>query len=254
MIQAKIVEATKRFTKEIGSLFTSSGASNLTGRSARTSFGANWRGTDNEPLFIPEVALSGVNFLGTLTARLRLQELESNVKILSAPSILAVNNEKAKILQNDQIVNTISVNTDEGTTQSPDFKDVKLSLDVTPQVSADSNIIMDIAVTREFPVPGGNDFTTVSSRSAETKVIVGNNLTGMIGGIYQVNESKSDTGTPYLRKIPLIKWLFNNSEYAKLDTELVIFITPRIIGPKGIGGRLASKKLSPASGSKLTKK
>lgn len=253
MIQAKIVEASKRFSKEIQSFLQASAGNNITGSGATGRAGVNWRGeTDN--FFVPEVILGGVNFLGTLTARLRLQELESNVKVLSAPSVMAINNQKANIVQNDQIVNLTVVATDENTANQPEFKDVKLSLDVTPQVSSDSNVIMDIDVTREFPVPAGNGFTTVSSRSAKTKVIIGNNRTGMIGGIYQVNETKSETGTPYLRKIPLLKWLFNNSEYEKIDTELVIFITPRVIGPESIGGKIASKKLSPNTGSILTKR
>jgi|GEM_PF-901319 len=256
MIQAKIVEANKNFTKKIQSFLQSSAGNNIAGSDFTASARAAWTGEGTENFFVPQVILGGVNFLGTLTARLRLQELESNLKVLSAPSVMAINNEKAIIVQNDQIVNVQTIlNEGGGSTSTPEFRDVKLSLDVTPQVSSDSSVIMDIDVKREFPQVAGSGFTTVSSRSAKTKVLIGNNRTGMIGGIYQVTENKSETGTPYLRKIPLLKWLFNNSEYSKIDSELVIFITPRVIGPSSIGGpAVASKKLSPRSGSALTKK
>jgi type IV pilus assembly protein PilQ len=253
MIQAKIVEATKTFSKEIQSFLNAEAGNNVAASNPSVLARSTWRGEDESPAFVPEVILGGVNFLGTLTARLRLQELESNVKILSAPSVMAINNQKAVILQNDQIVNVTTVTVDENITQTPEFKDVKLSLEVTPQVSADSNIIMDINVTREFPTPSGN-FISVASRSAQTKVIIGNNRTGMIGGIYQVNESRTESGTPYLRKIPLLKWLFNNSSYRKDDTELVIFITPRVIGPESIGGKTAYNKINPKSGSVVSKR
>ncbi len=246
MIEAKIIEATKNFTRDFrgngvnigfdtntqGGLF--SGRSNL-----------NYRDENGVGTFIPEVSIGGIDFFGSLSASLRLQEIDSKVKILSSPSVLVMNNETANIKQKDEILNQI-VTVGEGgvTLTSIERSPVELSLDVTPQVSSDSSIIMKIVVKREFPVTQslGN---SLSSREANTRVLIGNNKTAMIGGIYQVLERNSISGTPVLRKLPLLGWLFRSDLKAKDDTELVIFITPRVINRKVKGDGLVGQVLNP---------
>jgi type IV pilus assembly protein PilQ len=257
MIQAKIVEANKNFTKTLAASLESTSNIPSAGGQPRGRSLLDWSaqrssGADGS-FFVPQISLGGLNFLGTLTASLRLQEMDSNAKILSSPSVLAINNEKARILQSDQVLNATLISDQAGnSTQTVERNNVELSLDVTPQVSADSNIIMDIEVKRQFPQPVANGPAPISSREAKTKVIIGNNRTAMIGGVYQVSEQESVTGTPYLRKIPLLKWLFQNKTNQKSDTELVIFITPRVVSPNSLGGKqLANKKLLP-SGNAVT--
>ena len=256
MIKAKIVEANKNFTKTMEASFESSAGNQIVGGQTRAAGFLDWAtARTNGAAFVPRVTLGGVDFLGTLNASLRLQEINSNVKILSSPSILVVNNEKAKILQSDQVLNEVVINDQAGnSTTTVERNPVELSLEVTPQVSADSNVIMEIEVKRQFPRAVVGAAPPISSREAKTKVIIGNNRTAMIGGVYQVTEDKTESGTPYLRKIPLLKWLFQNTSYNKTNTELVIFITPRVVNPNSLGGKhLANQKLSPSKGKALSK-
>ena len=112
-------------------------------------------------------------------------------------------------------------------------EDVELRLEVTPQVSSDGNVMMDLLVKRQVPGDDINGVRPISTREAQTKVIVGNNKTAMIGGVYQSRETDSKNGVPVLRKVPLIKWLFGRESIEKTDNELVIFITPKVINARG---------------------
>ncbi len=254
MIQAKIVEANKNFSKDFRGLTVTAGLdTEVTGGGITGALGANYANQGGEGVFLPEIRIGGIDFLGALTARLRLQEIESKAKVLSSPSIMVINNEKAKILQSDQILNRQVVNNNQNiSTTTIQRTDVRLSLEVTPQVSADSNVIMDVNVLREFP-KREEIGTALSRREAKTKVIIANNKTAMIAGIYQVLENHSITGAPILRKIPLLGWLFRSDLKTKEDTELVIFITPRIMNQKYIGDNLADQPLTPADGDKVSK-
>lgn len=250
MIQAKVVEASKEFSKTIESLFSAGLNSNAATGSSSVSGSLPWN-FGNKKFFAPEISISGIDFLGTLRQQIRLQELENKAKVLSAPSVLAINNEKALILQTDEVLNEQRITDPSGRDTFTLQRDpVELRLEVTPQVSSDGNIIMDVIVKREFAVKQalGN---AKKSREASTKVIVGNNKTAMIGGIYQVAENKNESGIPVIRKIPLLKWLFGNKFYEKIDTELVVFVTPRIvetaIQPAALGQGLGP--LNPGTGS-----
>lgn len=227
MIAAKIVEASKTFTKEFSSIFNASYQVPSAGATALTAGGS----INSSDEFVPRIDIRGIDFLGNLGQTLRLSELESKLKVLSSPSVMALNNEKALILQSDEVLTPQVV--PQGGTVAPittfTRDPVELRLEVTPQVSSDGNIIMDILVKRQTPGEENEGVRPIATREAATKVIVGNNKTAMIGGVYQTSETKSDGGTPVLRKIPLIKWLFSNSSLTKIDTELVIFLTPKVI-------------------------
>lgn len=254
MINAKIVEATKSFTKDFRGGGVNVGFnSETTGGTLTGRANAIYQLQENgAPSFIPDIRIGGIDFFGSLSASLRLQEIDSKVKILSSPSVLVINNEAAKIEQTDEVLNQVQTVVNNVTTTSTERSPVRLSLEVTPQVSADSNIIMDINVVRQFPDTQSTG-NAVSSREAKTKVIIGNNKTAMIGGIYQVVDRKSISGAPVLRKIPLLGWLFRSDLKAKNDTELVIFITPRVMNKGAVGDSLADQPLAPSQGDKVSK-
>lgn len=254
MIQAKIVEAAKNFSKEISGALNNSFSSTIPGGNLFTG-GSIFSGVEDgatAPSFIPAVDVGGLNFFGTLSARLRLQEINSKAKVLSSPSVMVINNEKANILQSDQVLNQVQTILDGVPTITLERSPVELRLDVTPQVSADSNISMEIEVKRDFPQLEALG-SAISSRSAKTKVLIGNNKTAMIGGIYQVVENESESGAPGLRKIPLLGWLFKGTSRSKRDTELVIFVTPRVVRPTSVGDKWADQKLKPPKGGRVSK-
>ncbi len=164
-------------------------------------------------------------------------------KILSNPVIMTLNNKEAHISSGTEIlipttsILTTSVSPSSGASGGTASTGVttinaKLELTVTPHVTPDGQILMHVHVDKKDP-----DFSRqvqnippLTTRTAETDLLVRDRETVVIGGIYTHNESAGEAGVPWLSKIPLIGWLFKKE--TKLDTqnELMIFITPTIRG------------------------
>ena len=109
---------------------------------------------------------------------------------------------------------------------------VELVLNVTPQITSDGSVIMDVEVKRQFTGPVLDQMTQareIRTRSAKTKILVRNGQTAVIGGIYQSDESQIDMGVPLLKDIPVLGWLFKSRTTEKAKNELLIFLTPRIM-------------------------
>ena len=123
-------------------------------------------------------------------------------------------------------------------TESFDTLSIDLSLKVTPQVTNDGSIALDVDLQK------GSFGTTISAgappntsnRTVKTSVLVDNGSTIVIGGIYNYSKSESHSGIPFLKDIPLIGWLFRTAWNPKTDkSELIIFLTPRIINQEEAG-------------------
>jgi type IV pilus assembly protein PilQ len=112
-----------------------------------------------------------------------------------------------------------------------DVQNFVLNFRVTPVISSDNSIRLDLNVSRSNPASGAvvNGRVTTSSSAAQTKVIVGNNQTAVIGGIYTGSETSTVRKVPILGDIPILGWLFKSKGAENTKTELVIFVTPRII-------------------------
>jgi len=167
---------------------------------------------------------------GAFNLNLRLSALENNgvVKTISAPRISTIDNKEATIGQGISIpfsqVSASGVNTT--------FIEAKLELRVTPHVSADGSILLKIKATNNQPNPqltGANGQPSISKREAETEVLVKDGETTVIGGIYTRMTSNRQSNVPFLSKIPLLGYLFKNMSEEDDHTELLIFITPRIL-------------------------
>ena len=173
------------------------------------------------------------DFFGDLTASLALAERDSMVKIISSPRIVTMNKEKAKIkTQGENVtINTIVDITGLRTAQVQ-RDPIEVSLEVTPQVTNDGNVILELKVLRQFAGALVNEETQarpISTREAETKILVRNGQTAVIGGMYQSDETSTSIGTPFLKDIPIIGWLFKEKRRDLIKNELLIFITPRIL-------------------------
>jgi type IV pilus assembly protein PilQ len=168
---------------------------------------------------------------GALTARLSLLESETKAKVLSAPRILALNNEAADITQTQSIPIPQAIIGGAGPAQvSFTYRDVNLALNVTPQVSNNGSILMQISIQRQFLGAAiGTSPPPVNSRSARTRVIVRNGDVAVIGGIYQSDSQEGVTSVPWLSKIPLLGAFFKTSNKTSNRNELVIFLSPRIL-------------------------
>ncbi len=239
LIEGKIIEATQDF---------------------QSSFGINWAASGDQiglgsgtltpslrvgPGDIPGAGLlnlqAGVfDFIGNLSAQIGVAEQNNVARVLSSPRITALNKESAKIEQSTQVPFTTTVNNDGITEEQVSFQEFSLSMDVTPQITADESIIMDINVNRSFPREGSSAGNAQSSQdsSADTKVIVKNGETAVVGGIYQGLTSNNTSGIPGISKIPVLGWLFKSKSKSNNKSELLIFLTPRILNQQNIPNKL----------------
>lgn len=240
-IEAKIVEVTTNFTKSLG-----------------IQWGALWKPADSRTTFggpsipggtgfnsanplmvnLPAAVQSGsggalgigyVSAANTLVLDLQLSAMESSGdgKIISNPRITTSNNQEATIKQGKKIpYQTVSA---EGT--KTEFVDANLELIVTPHITPDGTVVMDLEAKKneaDFSQQV-NEVPTIDTKETKTQVIIKNGDTLVIGGIFKTTKSDSIAGVPGFSKIPLIGWLFKKKTNTDTTTELLIFITPRVI-------------------------
>lgn len=237
LIEGKVVEATDQFQRQLGINWSASGQPGILGRSSNKPIRAQssisispGSGAATGALTF---SLGTLDILGDLTATLSLFEQQSAVKVLSSPRIVTLHNEPAEITQTTDIPLLKETIANGTTTRSVDFKSVKLKLGVTPQITNDASVIMTVDVNRDF-LGGVEEQTTqsraINTRTAKTKVMVRNGQTAVIGGIYQSDQNQSEARVPWAADIPVLGWLFKNRNSFQTKNELLIFLTPRILG------------------------
>jgi len=180
---------------------------------------------------------SGFNFgllnpARTMGLDLQISALETMGKgrIISNPRVVTLDNEKAIIMQGTS--EPYPEITEQGTiTVKP--RDVVLKTEVTPHITPTGSISMSVVITKEDIIGerlvGGTSAPRTSKVEGNTKVLVQNGETLVIGGIYKRTERESTSGVPGLMKIPVLGWLFKNRNVSEDVGELLIFITPRIV-------------------------
>jgi type IV pilus assembly protein PilQ len=251
MIEGKIVEATETFSQSIGVNWSMSGypievspTGGPNGTPVTSNLGFN--STSNANLAgsngLLNFNIGTLDFVGSLTAQLGIAQADNTARIISSPRIVTMNKEKSEISQKGQII-TIQTQAVAGSssdagnviTANATSTDIELKLEVTPQITADGSVILDVLVSRQFAGAEADSNTRarpVNTRKAKTKVLVSNGQTAVIGGIYQSDESSSETGVPGLKDIPVLGWLFKNKSQDRQKNELLIFLTPRILNAK----------------------
>lgn len=169
---------------------------------------------------------------GTFGLDLQISALETLGKttIIANPRVVTSDNEKAVIMQGTS--EPFPKLTTEGTI-STEFKDVVLSTEVTPHITPAGSISMLINVKKEDILGtvniGGSQVPRTSKVESNTKVLIQNGETVVIGGVYRKTETDTDSGVPGLMKIPILGWLFKNNSVREETRELLIFLTPRIM-------------------------
>ena len=258
LIEARIVEANTQFVREVGiqwggDLSFSAATGNPTGLAFPSQINmeggaddpntnTDFTGTANPGNFavnLPAAVGAGsggaLGFIfgsagGSAHLNLRLSALENRgaVKIVSAPKIATLDNHKAKIGQGVSI--PISVVSAAGVNTM--FVEAKLELEVTPHITQEGSILMEIKVKKnepDFSRTGARGDPTILKKEAETQVLVRDGDTTVIGGIYTKKTSDTFVGVPVLSRIPVLGWFFRNTKKNDERTELLIFITPRIV-------------------------
>jgi general secretion pathway protein D len=169
----------------------------------------------------------------SLQSLLHTLETRSNVKVYSNPSIMLVDNVKAKISigQNVPYV-TAEINANDNVTRTVAYQTVAVALTVTPHINETSDwISMDVLQTINEVIghEGDLDSPVIADRQVETTLSVKNGQTIVIGGIIKENHEKLTKGVPLLSQIPLVGELFKSHSNRGARSELMVFLTPRVI-------------------------
>jgi len=257
MIEARIVEANETFSRNLGSRigFHQSDGFNA-GQGAKFSVGGGLEDTgfhtgqtSTAPDFIGNslsnnmraAGLNGFNagqfsfilFNQQLTRFLNLEltalEADGKGKIIASPRVLTADQIEALIEQGTEI--PYQQATSSGATALA-FRKANLALKVKPQITPEGNIIMTLDVNKDQPGPVTTFGVQINTKHVKTEVLVENGGTVVIGGIYEENNRVDITKVPLLGDLPLIGWLFKNNATATGKTELLIFITPRIVNER----------------------
>jgi len=180
----------------------------------------------------------GITF-GSVTDALSLDlllkslETQNKVKIVSSPRILTMDNQRATIQQGVTIPYPPAINLATGAAGGAQwqFVEAALRLEVTPHISPDGTIVLDVKASNNEPnlkvVSGGAP--SIDKKEAQTQIIVKDGETIVIGGIYKTKESETINQVPFLAKIPILGKLFQDKFIENSRNELLIFLTPRIV-------------------------
>lgn len=167
---------------------------------------------------------------GAVNLNLRLTALESagHAKIVSSPKILTLDNKAAAISQGTSI--PVSVVSAAGVQTV--FVDASIELSVTPHVTPDGNIQLEISASKnepDFQNTGARGDPTIIRKQADTQLLIKDGDTTVIGGIYTRNSGSNIAAVPFFHKIPILGFFFRNQSESDRRTELLIFITPKIV-------------------------
>jgi len=250
LISARIVEATDNFSRDLGVRWggqvigRGGNVQHAIGSTSNTDVGTGTApfvgNTGAQPggflVDLPAVgaalpggqiglAIGALNNAFNLNLELSAAEADDQIKIISSPRIVTMDLKKATIEQGKDIpFITQTANSGSNTI----FKKANLSLEVTPQITADKSLLMHILVTKDSPIGTGAN-PTIETKKIETDVFMENGETIVIGGIYTRNKQNTTNGIPWLSKIPILGWLFKRNSRRDDKTELLIFLTPTIL-------------------------
>jgi type IV pilus assembly protein PilQ len=180
-----------------------------------------------------QLALTLINLGSGNLINLELSALEadSRGKVVSGPRVVTQDNQKAHIEQGTEIPYIIQGTNN--TVPTVQFKKAVLALDVTPQILPDNRIVMTVEVRKDtvgqIVVIQGSQYPSIDTRNVTTQIAVNNGDTAVIGGIFEETNNNDVTKVPLLGDIPILGYLFKTTSKTSEKTELLIFLTPRII-------------------------
>ena len=223
VIEARIVTITDESLKELGVRW---GIFNPTEAAHRVSGSLDANGFSNISNNL------NVNFATTVTPAGSLAlERENNVEIIASPRLLTTNKKSASIKQGTEIPYVVTNGKND--TQSVEFREAVLGLEVTPHISKDNNILLDLLVSQNSPgnrvAYGQNEVVSIDKQEINTQVFAKDGETIVLGGVFHDTITKGVDKVPLLGDIPGIKRLFSKESERHQKRELVIFVTPHIL-------------------------
>jgi type IV pilus assembly protein PilQ len=248
MIEARIVTVSTSYSKELGIEWGMTGAIAKKRNSIRENFnsqegdilitsgtGTVGVGAELVNLGTTSTATSGIgilagNIMSGLDLDLRLTAMESagRGRVLSAPKVTTMDHREAHISSGRRI--PYETTSEQGT--ATQFIDAELALTVTPHVTTDDNVLLQIKATKnaaDFANTDGNGNPTITTNEATSEVIVANGSTTVLGGIFEKNKTETEKKVPFLSAIPILGQLFQNMDDEDTVSEILIFITPTIV-------------------------
>jgi len=248
LIESRLVEATDTFAKSLGSRFgiiSQNGTAGTTNYQSTAGaletnvdlYNASLAGTGTTTVIpgglnvnLPSPGVGGEApgqwslSLATISGNLLQLELsaleqEGNGKIISSPRIITANQKQATIEQGQEYEFSAGFGVSKTISAT-------LKLDVTPQITPDDRVILDVQINKDSFV-GASD--RINKKQIKTSVLLDNGETVAIGGIYEQEEGVTRTRVPLFGRLPLVGWMFRKKETTSNKTELLIFLTPRIL-------------------------
>lgn len=264
LIEARIVEARDTFGRALG---VKLGGGDLraqrggdggysVGGNNRVAFGTSYQNATNSTGYGTSVgvdgtfvnlpaSLSGVENFGSfalsifnsaanrfLTLELSAMEAEGQGKIVSSPRLITADQTKALIEQGTEY--PYSITAPNGATTIA-FKKAVLKLEVTPQITPEGNIILDLDVNKDSRGETTTQGVAIDTKHIKTQVLIENGGTVVIGGIFEMEESNQENKIPVLGDVPVVGNLFKNRSREAVKREMLIFITPRVIADRSAG-------------------
>ena len=231
LIEARIVEASSNFSREIGASWgITYGPTNFDNFDLGGDLSIDMSAINPPASTLGEIGMQfisiGDSAFKVLDARLMASESQGEVKIISAPKVLTLDNKQATIKQGLAYPYN-KLDADGNTTT--EWKDIALELVVTPHVTPDNRVSMQINIKNNEIGAIINNQTSFTTKEANTELLVDDGDTVIIGGIRKTREDNGESGVPGLMKIPVLGWLFKTKSKSDEMDELLIFITPRIV-------------------------
>ena len=243
LIESRIVIANDDYSREVGAKFGVAAAGGLSGGGTIATSGTT-TGTGNiltggSPVTSPDfnVSLPAASPAGSIALailksgvlidmELSAMQTEGRGEVISTPRVITANGKKALIEQGQEIpYQSSSANT--GT--NVQFKKAVLSLDVTPQITPDNRVLMDLEVRNDSAGTVTQGVPSIDTKRVTTQVLIKTGETVVLGGVYQQTNTKSISKIPLLGDVPLLGSLFRNDLNTATKRELLIFITPKIL-------------------------
>ena len=252
MIEARIVEADDSFGKAIGVRLGGGGNATLASSTpGGVNLGATYSGTSagvtaGNFINMPATAPTGVSFMNGsvpafalsifsegaaqfLNLELSALEADNKGKVISSPRVITADKVKALIEQGTEL--PYQVATSSGAT-SIAFRKANLKLEVTPQITPEGSIILELSVNKDTVGQSTTAGFAIDTKHIQTQVLVENGGTVVIGGIFTMDEVNQETKVPMLGDVPVLGWLFKTKSKKSIKKEMLVFITPKTLAER----------------------
>jgi type IV pilus assembly protein PilQ len=254
LIEARLVVASEDFGKSLGVKLggiDAGGGSVLSGNT-RSTFGTNLNNSiaasglttgtisatdsflnlpaSSSAAAVPSLAFTLFSSASSQLIGLELQAIENNStgRVVSSPRVLTMDQQAAVVSQGTQIPYTSTSTSGTSTT----FQNANLKLEVTPQITPDGTLILNLDVTKDSLGILTTAGYAINTKRVKTQALVENGGTVVIGGIYELEENSSESKVPFFGDLPLIGNLFKNNAKSISKKELLVFVTPKIVMDK----------------------